>query len=179
MSEAKRFHLTGVPSGFFRFAVVALLLPVLLAACGFEPLYGRAADKDVPTDFAFIQIEPIKDRVGQMLHNQLRDAINPRGAPAKPRYYLKVQLSETVQDTAIQRTAFAVRANLVLTASFILHDAATRGSIFSGSAVSTAGYAYQTADHGTLTAEKDARERAVRDLAEEIRVRLGVYFKRS
>lgn len=163
---------------WFKTAIV-FLLPALLAACGFEPMYGREAAKAVPADFALIQIEPIKDRVGQMLHNHLRDALNPQGVPAKPRYYLKVSLAETVQDTAIQRTAFAVRANLLLTASFVLHDATTRAPIFTGSATSTAGYAHQSADYGTLAGEKDARERAVRDLAEEIRVRLGFYFKRS
>ena len=159
--------------------MIALALPALLAACGFEPMYGREAAKDVPADFAFVQIEPIKDRVGHMLHNHLRDAINPRGVPAKPRYYLKVTLTESVQETAIQRTAFAARANLVLTANFVLHDATTRAPILSGSAISTAGYAHQSAEYGTLAAEKDARERAVRDLAEEIRARLGLYFKRS
>ncbi len=159
--------------------IFALLLPVALAACGFEPLYGREAARNIPEDFAFIQIDPIKDRVGQLLHNQLRDAINPKGVPAKPRYVLKVSLAETVQETAIQRTAFAVRANLVLNANFTLHDATTRGSLFSGSAISTAGFAHQDAEFGTLAGEKDARERAVRDLAEEIRIRLGVYFKRS
>ncbi|OHC82860.1 MAG: hypothetical protein A3G73_04880 [Rhodospirillales bacterium RIFCSPLOWO2_12_FULL_67_15] len=159
--------------------MIALALPALLAACGFEPMYGREAAKDVPADFALIQIEPIKDRVGQMLHNHLRDAINPRGVPAKPRYYLKVTLTESVQETAIQRTAFAARANLQLTASFALHDATTRASILTGSATSTAGYVHQTADYGTLAGEKDARQRAVRDLAEETRARLGLYFKRS
>ena len=158
---------------------ITLLLPLMLAACGFEAMYGRAADKDVPAEFAFIQIEPIKDRVGQMLHNHLRDAINPRGLPAKPRYYLKVTLTESIQDTAIQRTAFAIRADLVLNAAYTLHDSATGATIANGSAFSSAGYARQIADYGTLAAEKDARERATRDLAEEIRARLGVYFKRS
>lgn len=160
-------------------SAIALLFPFMLAACGFEAMYGRAADKDVPAEFAFVQIEPIKDRIGQMLHNHLRDAINPRGLPAKPRYYLKVTLTEVIQDTAIQRTAFAVRANLMLTANYTLHDAATKASLASGSATSAAGYAHQIAEYGTLAAEKDARERATRDLAEEIRVRLGFYFKRS
>jgi len=163
---------------WFKFAL-ALLFPAWLAACGFEPMYGRGPAKDTPADFALIHIEPIKDRVGHMLHNQLRDALTPKGVPAKPRYVLKVTLTETVQDTAIQRTAFAVRANLVLNASFALHDTTTRGSVFSGSAISTAGYSHQFAEYGTLAGEKDARERAVRDLAEEIRVRLGVYFKRN
>jgi LPS-assembly lipoprotein len=154
-------------------------LPAWLAACGFEPLYGRGPDKNIPDDFALIQIDPIKDRVGQLLHNQLRDAINPKGVPAKPRYILRVTLTESIQDTAIQRTAFAVRANLVLNASFTLHDATTRGGIFSGSAMTAAGFSHQHAEYGTLAGEKDARERAVRDLAEEIRIRLGVYFKRG
>lgn len=158
----------------------ALLLPFALAACGFEPLYGRDAAKNTPEEFALIQIDPIKDRIGQLLHNQLRDAINPKGVPAKPRYVLKVTLTESIQDTAIQRTAFAVRANLVLNATFTLQDATTRGQVFSGSAITTAGFSHQTAaEYGTLAGEKDARERAVRDLAEEIRIRLGVYFKRS
>jgi LPS-assembly lipoprotein len=157
-----------------------LLLPAWLAACGgFEPLYGRGAAKDVPEEFAFVQIDPIKDRVGQLLHNQLRDAINPKGVPAKPRYILKVTLTESIQDTAIQRTAFAVRTNLMLSAVFTLQDAQTRGGIFSGTASSLAGFSHQAAEYGTLAGEKDARERAVRDLAEEIRIRLGVYFKRS
>ena len=159
--------------------VVALLLPFALAACGFEPLYGREAARDTPAELALVQIDPIRDRVGQMLHDQLRDAINPKGVPAKPRYVLKVTLVESIQDTAIQRTAFAVRANLVLNANFTLHDTTTRGSLFSGSAISTAGFSHQDAEFGTLAGEKDARERAVRDLAEEIRIRLGVYFKRS
>jgi LPS-assembly lipoprotein len=133
----------------------------------------------VPADLALIQIDPIKDRVGQMLHNHMRDAITPKGAPAKPRYILKITLTESIQDTAIQRTAFAVRANLVLTASFALLDATTRGSVFSGSATTTAGFSHQTAEYGTLAGEKDARERATRDLAEEIRLRLGAYFKRA
>jgi LPS-assembly lipoprotein len=163
---------------WFKFAAL-LLLPAWLAACGFEPMYGRGPAKDIPEEFAFIQIEPIKDRVGHMLHNQLRDALTPKGIPAKPRYVLKVTLTESVQDTAIQRTAFAVRANLVLNAAFSLHDTTTRGSVFSGNAISTAGYSHQFAEYGTLAGEKDARERAVRDMAEEIRIRLGAYFKRS
>ncbi len=159
--------------------LIALSLPLWLAACGFEPLYGRKAGENLPEDFASIQIDPIKDRVGQMLHNQLRDAITPKGVPGKPRYILKVTLNESIQDTAIQRTAFAVRANLVLNATFSLHDATNRGAVFSGSATSQAGFSHQNAEYGTLAGEKDARDRAVRDLAEEIRIRLGIYFKRS
>ena len=157
--------------------VAAALALGALAACGFQPLHARGGADGASADLAAIQIEPIKDRVGQMMHNRLRDALNPNGLPAKPRYYLKVTLAEISQETVVQRTAFAARANLTLTATYSLHDAVTRAAIHSGSVKSLSSYSHQTAPLGTLAGEKDARERAVTDAAEEIRTRLALYFK--
>ena len=158
-------------------SVAAALVVGGLAACGFAPLHGRNDADNVPTELAAIQIEPIKDRVGQMMHNRLRDALNPNGLPAKPRYYLKVTVAETIQETVVQRTAFAARANLNLSVGYALHDAATRAAIHSGTVTALSGYSYQLAPLGTLAGEKDARERAVADAADEIRTRLAIYLK--
>lgn len=163
---------------FFTTVAVALMLGVL-GACGFEPLYARHDGDGVTARLEAIRIEPIADRVGQMLHNRLRDALAPRGPAAKPRYYLKVTVAETAQESVIQRTAFAARANLSLDVTFQLHDAKSRGAVHSGSVRSTSSYPYQIAALGTLAGEKDARERAVADAAEEIRARLALYFKRD
>lgn len=159
------------------FTLVAVVL--MLGACGFEPLYARHDGDGVAARLETIQIEPIADRVGQMLHNRLRDGLAPRGLPAKPLYYLKVTVIESVQESVIQRTAFAAQANLSLNISYQLHDAKSRGAVLSGSVRSTSSYRYQTAALGTLAGEKDARERAVADAAEEIRARLALYFKRD
>ncbi len=156
----------------------ALMLGAL-AACGFEPLHARHDADNAPAELAAIQIQPIKDRVGQMLHNRLRDAFNPNGLPAKPRYYLVVTAAESIQETVVQRTAFAARANFTLTVAYNLHNAETRASIHSGSVISLSGYSYQLAPLGTMAGEKDARERAVADAAEEVRARLAIYFKNT
>jgi LPS-assembly lipoprotein len=160
-------------------AVLAVPAVVALGACGFEPLYARTTDDSVTAELAAVQIDPIKDRVGQMLQNKLRDALNPNGVPAKPRYILKVTLTETTQETIIQQTAFAARANLTLNVQFQLSHAKTRGGIYSGATTATSSYSFQTASLGTLAGEKDARERAVADAAEQIRSLLGIYFKRN
>lgn len=159
------------------FAVVLTL--GALGACGFEPLYARHDADNVAAQLETIKIEPIADRVGQMLHNRLRDGLTPRGLPAKPLYYLKVTVTETVQESIIQRTAFAARSNLSLNVTYQLHNAKSRGAVHSGSVRSVSSYSYQTATLGTLAGEKDARERAVADAAEEIRARLALYFKRD
>lgn len=157
---------------------VALMLGAL-GACGFEPLYARHDGDNIAAQLETVRIEPIADRVGQMLHNRLRDGLTPRGLPTKPLYYLKVTVTESVQESVIQRTAFAARANLSLNVSYQLHDAKSRGSVHSGSIRSTSSYSYQTATLGTLAGEKDARERAVTDAAEQIRAQLALYFKRD
>lgn len=160
-------------------SVAAALVAGGLAACGFEPLHGRNDADDVPAELAAIRIEPIRDRVGQMMHNRLRDALNPNGLPAKPRYYLKVAVVETIQETVVQQSAFAARANLNLSVTYTLHTAATRAAIHSGTVATLSGYTHQLAPLGTLTGEKDARERAVADAADEIRARLAIYLKNT
>lgn len=159
--------------------VAVVLVLGALSACGFEPLYARHDADNVAAQLETIQVEPIADRVGQMLHNRLRDGLAPRGLPAKPRYYLKVTVTESVQESVIQRTAFAARASLSLNIGYQLYDAKSRGVVHSGTIRSTGNYSYQTAALGTLAGEKDARERAVADAAEEIRARLALYFKRD
>ena len=81
---------------WFRIAFGVALLVV--AGCGFRPLYGERADS-VRDRLAAIAINQIRDRVahedriGYEVYNQLRDNLNPRGVPATPLYSLAVQLT--------------------------------------------------------------------------------------
>ncbi|MBM3565633.1 MAG: hypothetical protein FJX42_05920 [Alphaproteobacteria bacterium] len=168
---------------WFRTACRSLAVLALVGgagACGFEPLYARnATDDDIAAELAEIRIDPIRDRTGHMLQNRLRDALTPKGAPAKPRYILKITVTESVLETVVRQTAFAARANLTLNTSFSLTGSKGYPASYSGSVSSTSSYAFQTASLGTLAGEKDARERAVADAAEQIRSLLGIYFKRD
>src|SRR3954452_14938620 len=75
--------------------VGAALVLLLLAGCGFRPLYGSGAivrDRGEPgtVSLSDVQIEPIPNRRGQELRNRLIDRFYGDGRPASPTYALAV-----------------------------------------------------------------------------------------
>lgn len=152
----------------------------LLPGCGFRPLYGRDSGADSTADvsraLAGIRVDPIADRAGQYLRNQLLDLMTPRGRPRRPRHALRVDLREIIQELAIARNAFATRANLRLTATFVLTDLASGKTLVSDTDTVIGSYNILTSDYATLIEQKDARERASRELAGLIRTRIALYF---
>jgi len=158
----------------------ALALIGLLAACGFHPLYGRpASDADVAPQLAQIFIEPIADRIGQVLHNQLRDRLTPRGVPREARYRLNVALDFARSPVALQKDQSVTRVNLTVRANYVLSDAQSGSTVSSGTTRSVAAFNVVRSDFATLSAERDAERRAVRDLGDEISTRLAVSFASS
>ncbi len=160
-----------------------LLIAVLLltAACGFRPLYAPSAKGDVVKGLANIQIIPIKDRVGQNLHNQLLDLLNPAGRPAKPDYVLRIKLIESKKSFAVRKSAFATRANLRINAKFRLNVVKKGiedmgGTVFSGTSTGISSYNILDSSFATVMAEKNARKLAVRGIAQDIRTRLAVFI---
>ena len=159
----------------FKLITVMAVLAVL-QGCGFRPLYGDPSTGGSSAEFALIKVEPIKDRIGQLLRNHLRTAFNPKPRTQKPRYLLKTRVTESTSSLAVRKSAFATRANLKVTANFELLNAATAKPIFSAKRSITVSYNILDSEYATLAAEKDARIRAVRELSEDIRLQLGVYF---
>jgi len=151
-----------------------------LAACGFQPLYGTrgAADSGARAELAAVRIEPLENRVGQQMHNFLRDRLNPDGQPVAPEYRLQVQLTETLTELGVQRDETATRANLQMVAQFTLFGYGNDASLFSGRSSSTTSYDILRNPFATTVSEEDARERALRELADDIQTRLALYFQR-
>lgn len=127
-------------------------------------------------ELAAISLTPIADRVGQQLHNRLLDLLNPRGRPAAPRYGLDIQLTESTEQIGFRKTELATRANLRLRATFSLYDLQSRRTLISTNRSVVSSYNILQADFATLVAEDNARTSAVREMADEIRAALAVYF---
>jgi LPS-assembly lipoprotein len=153
------------------------LLMIVLAGCGFRPLYGPSgSDGNVPGDLSAIQIDLIADRTGQQLHNQLLDLLTPRGRPAKPLYILKVSLTERTSEIAVKSTGLATRANVFVDARFTLVSIDTGKQLTKGTARAFSSYNLTDSEFSNLTAEQDSLSRAAREIAIDIRSRLGAYF---
>jgi len=162
----------------FKFTCLVFAL-LVLGGCGFQPLYGKSSAATAASKFSEIKIKPIKDRIGQQLHNHLLTALNPKGAPGNPLYLLEVLVSETKSSLAVRKSAFATRANLKVTTSFRLIPTKKGEEDFSGTSAITVSYNILDSDFATLSAEKDARKRAVREIAEDIRIQLSAHFSQS
>ena len=160
-----------------RLSVVFSLL--ILGGCGFQPLYGPDSSGNVAAEFSKIRILPIKDRLGQQLRNRLLTALNSGGIPGNPSYILKTIATETTASLALRKSAFATRANLKVSTSFHLYSTIGNEEIYSGSSAITVSYNILDSDFATLSAEKDARKRAVRDVAEDMRLQLGAHFSQA
>lgn len=158
-------------------AVLLVALPVL-AGCGFRPLYGSQDSVDVVPEFAQISIAQPDHRGEQLLRNRLLDILTPKGAPDRPRFLLNYKIAESVGSVFITRSEEITRSNLQLTVSAVLHDYDSGRPVFSVSANSQASFNQTTNDYANLISERDARERAMRDAAEQIRIRLANYFDR-
>ena len=173
MSSLERRRARGAAA---RLAVL-LLAALGLGACGFRPLYGTAADGTSSfDDLETVQIAPLPDRVGQQLHNLLRDRINPRGQPRTPKYVLRITLQERSERLAVEKDETATRTNLRLSARFNLLELDSDAVVFKGLSNSINSYNIVESQFATYVSEQDARERALRELSEDIRLRLATYF---
>lgn len=172
---------------------VVVLLSGSLGACGFRPLYSQQQDvaSFAEKSLAQIEIKQIKDRIGQQLRNNLLARLQPKGEPAEPRYSLSITLNESVANLGVKKSAVVTRGNLRVTATYTLlrlrldEEAGGKNkdeednSLTTGTVISTSSYDIPQAQYTALAAAKDARARAVKELADDIRTRLAVYMQQN
>ncbi len=148
-----------------------------LSACGFKPLYGQDDDgQTVNGKLAAVRIDPLSDRVGQQMHNLLRDRLNPNGQPVAPDYRLQVQITETTQELSVRQDETATRANLKLDTLFYLIATESGETLLTGRSTSTTSYDILREPFATTVSEANARERALREVADDIQTRLAVFL---
>lgn len=162
--------------------LASCLLALSLAACGFRPLYAPTEAREqsvIVESFDAIEIAPLPERAGQVLRNHLLDRLSPRGAPDDPAYRLNLRLTEQIQELGIRTDETATRANLRLFADFQLVPAPGGPPLLTGQARSVNSYDVLDSQFATSVSEADARDRGLRELANEIRERLAIYFSRK
>jgi LPS-assembly lipoprotein len=156
-------------------SVVASLLLLNLAGCGFRPIYGSAANDlngdgghessqagGVKAALAQVKIGLIPDRSGQQLRNQLLDLMNAGGEPSRPVYRLDITLTteKTALATRSDASVSLSRLRTVLRYKLVaIHQTAEVGNAEAAakdaaprSAMTTAAMDSSVLDQGTLTA---------------------------
>ena len=156
----------------------ALLLPLAaaLSGCGFHSVYGSSPGAQTVAELAQVRVNPIPDRVGQVLRNYLSDRMEPTGLTST-RYTLDVVLGEQRADLGIQQNSTVTFSRLTLTATYILRDAANGAVLLSGNARADNSYNQLEGGFPSLSAQDDARSRAAQTVGDEIVSRLSLYLR--
>lgn len=149
----------------------------LLSACGFQPLYGGVVGDIRRLELSQISVTPMQSRIGSNLRNALLDRLTPEGEPPYPQYRLDLKLTEQREGVAIQDDASVTRFNYQLIAQYELFDLGIGEVIHKGTARSVAAYNVADSEFATLSAQRDATERAAQDLSNQIELRLALYFE--
>lgn len=141
-------------------------------------MYGThsGAASGVSTDLASIRIEPIKDRIGQQLRNALVQRLSPRGEAADYAYTLTVKLTESVNNLGFRKDTYATVANLSMSAQVQLSD--QRAMILGDNVSTTVYFDHLGPRYASIATERDAEERALNQLADDIRNRISAAIQR-
>ncbi len=161
----------------FARAAPAMLLLVALAGCGFHPLYGEQTTLGYDPTLASVEVRPVPDRVGQLLVEEVREELDPRGAGLKPRYILVIGMTASRSDLGIRRDNTSTRGELTMNANLTLNDANTHAVVFRNSIRSTTSFNEPDDAYAATVAEDHAREEAASDLGREIAERVTLYFR--
>jgi LPS-assembly lipoprotein len=153
-----------------------LLCLTLLPGCGYQPLYG--ANTPAAEQLPLVRINNIPDRLGQQLRNSLIDRFYQNGRPASPEYTLDVALIPTIFKLGIALDDSATRAELDVQANYTLRNA-QGAAVLSGVTTSVTNFNILRGQYATLVAERDAYDRSVAQLSEDLTRRVSLFFNRE
>ena len=75
---------------------------IAVSACGFQPLYGSKGSSNIVADLSDVRVAPIKNRIGQLLSNELKHLLNPLRTPINPKYDLITTLTQSTRLQHVQ-----------------------------------------------------------------------------
>lgn len=165
------------PAAGRRALLALLLLP--LAGCGFHPLYAEQSTLGFDPTLAAIKVEPIRDRIGQILEMQLREELNPRGVDVPQFYTLSVALTVVRADLGIQTDATSVRSQISAQANYTLVEISHNNAVYSDTITAVTAFNVPSDAYAATVEENTARTRAVQDLGREIAIRLALFARQQ
>ena len=162
--------------GFVRPVFLIIGLGMLLSGC-FQPLHGTALlGGDSRPRLSSVDVAPIPDLTGHYLEEELRFAFDGGNSGGQILYRLRVTLVESVSAAAVNSSSGrAEAASLQVKANCTLEDVMGR-KVFEGSAVASAAIDRLQQRFAALRANRDARIRVAKTLADILQNRIGAFL---
>ncbi|TDX67534.1 LPS-assembly lipoprotein [Methylosinus sp. sav-2] len=153
----------------------AVFAALALSACTVQPLYGPiGTDAPLTAELQAVAVDPIPDRVGHYVRNELIFALNGTGSEVPPRYRLKVELKERVQTPILDTvTGRATSATVIVDAEYRLINIADETVITKGVAFGVASYDRFSNRLANVRAARDGEIRDAKVISDMIRTRVS------
>ena len=163
-----------------------ILILFLITGCGFSPLYVERESESkwyynanfnpsIVEEMQQIKVEPIADRFGQQLRNNLLDSLTPKGTPKNPKYRLFVKLaSKRTYDQALRQDITATRRMVVFKVTYYMMEGTKK--LFTSNSIAYTSYDILKNPYSTTVAEQKADADAAKIIGDDIALRIGAYF---
>ncbi|MGF7006304.1 LPS assembly lipoprotein LptE [Aminobacter sp. BE322] len=162
---------------------------VLISACTVRPLYSdgpasAGVEAGTATQLASINIKPVNTRYGQEVRNQLIFLFNGgAGQQASAPYTMELSVSE-LTETALLAPVTAeddepTAGTVTLTGTYVVTENRTGKRMAAGKRNVSASYDRPRQEFANMRAQRDASNRAARELAELLRLAIAQDMSRG
>ena len=148
-----------------------------LAGCGFHPLYAEHRESGFDATLASVQVSQVRDRLGQILTNELRDGFNPTSASVPVRYRLDVSITKQEYDQAVRSDGTASHTAVRILADYTLHTMPDNKVVTSGQVHTDNGLDVLDNQYANTVGERTEEIRGVRDVGDQIHERVVLYLQ--
>ena len=162
---------------FTRIVRSLLLLGIAtsLVSCQFQPLYGdRSASVESGSELSGVSVSQVDSRVGQQVRNHLLFLLNGGFGNAEKAHEARIRVTwSNRQLAAIRGVRDNVSGTITVIASYDLVALSDGKIIASGSRQSEAAYDRTGQVFANKRAERDAENRAAKEVAESLRLAIA------
>jgi len=161
---------------------------VTLSACQFQPLYSSSAGTTGSQNFALSQmsVAEVDTREAQQVRNHLIFLLSGGSTPLDPTHEVRLRVTTTKKDLAaaisggLGQSTTGSRASVgntagsvQISASYEIYDLAKKEIVFRGNRNANASFDQTSQTFASQRAERDAENRAAREVAEQLRFAIG------
>lgn len=157
--------------------LIALSLPLALAACGLQPMYAGGAGGAVAQGLGTVAVAPIEGKAGWLVRNALVDRLQGGNADANARYRLDVRLDDKLEGLGLLSNDTIARERRTLRARYQLIDTTSGQIVLDATAGSDAGIDIVSSEYATIAAEQTALENLSKQVADRIITRVSLHLR--
>lgn len=174
---------TAPARGIFGLARAAGLAALVLglSACTVRPVYMQqsGSTQNVAADLSAVDVSGVGTRVGQEVRNNLLFAFTGGRPPPPAKYLLIIEVESAEERLGFEKDETAPSYQVTVRVRFELQEIASGRSILRSDSMGMASYDRSNQNFANQRARIDAENRAAREVANEIQLRLALAAARQ